>query len=89
MNDLQYGTDILNPIMLADDTSLFSLHSNIKDLFEIANEEIKIDFEWRFIDKLSLNADKAKYIFCHKQRDKDYSVLLAIFKNQKHLSDKI
>ena len=45
VNDLQYGTDILNPIMLVDDTSLFPSHSNIKDLFEIANEEIKNIFE--------------------------------------------
>ena len=45
VNDLQYGTDILNPIMLVDDTSLFPSHSKIKDLFEIANEEIKNIFE--------------------------------------------
>ena len=54
VNDLQYGTDILNPIMLVDDTSLFPSHSNIKDLFEIANEEIKNIFEWCSMNKLSL-----------------------------------
>ena len=41
VNDLQYPTNVLNPIIFADDTSFFSSHSNIKDLFEIANKEMK------------------------------------------------
>ena len=57
---------MLHPIMFTDYKSFFSLHSNIKYLFEIANKETKDVFEWCFMNNLSLNADKAKKIFFHK-----------------------
>ena len=38
---------------------------------EIANKEIKKYLEWCSMNKLSLNADKTKYIYFHKKRDKD------------------
>ena len=60
VNDLQYATNVFNP-MLADDASFFSSYSNIKDLFKIANKEIKNVFAWCTMNKLSLNADKTKY----------------------------
>ena len=48
----------------------FSSHSNIKDLLEITNNEIKSVFAWFTMNELSLNADQTKYIFFHKHRDK-------------------
>ena len=57
--------------MFADDASIFSSYSNIKDLLEIAKKEIKNVFPWCSMNKLSLNADKTKYISFHKQRDED------------------
>ena len=44
----------------------------MKDLLEIANKEINHIFECcYFMNKLFLNADKTKYMFFHKQRDKE------------------
>ena len=44
VNDLPNSSNLLVPIMFADDTSLFSEHSNINTLFKIVNDElIKIE----------------------------------------------
>ena len=44
----------------------------MKDLLEIANKESSHVFEWCcFMNKLSLNVDKTKYIHFQKQREKD------------------
>ena len=39
VSDLQYATNMLNTTMFANYTSFLSSHSNIADLFEIANKE--------------------------------------------------
>ena len=46
-------------LMFSDDTSFFYSHSNMEDLFKIADKEIKRVFEWYSMNKLSPNADKA------------------------------
>ena len=67
VNDLTQSTS-LDPIMFADDTNLFYSNKNIDTLFEIVNKElIKIN-TWFQANKLSLNANKTKYIFFHKPR---------------------
>ena len=45
-NDLSKVTKYLEPIMFADDTSLFHSHKNIKTLFQIVNSELKLVNEW-------------------------------------------
>ena len=68
VNDLKNSTKLLEPIMFADDTNLFYTNNNIKTLFEIANLELQNVNEWFIANKLSLNAEKTKYLFFHKQR---------------------
>ena len=41
VNDLCNASNILDPIMFADDTNLFLSHQNINTLFKIFNEELK------------------------------------------------
>ena len=44
VNDLDRASDLLKPIMFADDTNLFYSHSNIKILFNTVNiEKTKIN----------------------------------------------
>ena len=57
--------------MFADDTNLFNSHKNIKSLFETVNKELTKISIWFQTNKLSLNANKTKYIFFHKRRDSD------------------
>ena len=41
VNDLNSASGILDPIMFADDTSLFYSHKSIHQLFTKVNEELK------------------------------------------------
>ena len=60
VNDLPQSSDLLDPIMFADDTNLFFEYENISTLFsEVDNELMKIN-EWFKANKLSLNVEKTK-----------------------------
>ena len=71
VNNLYLASNILEPIMFADDTNLFYSHKNIKTLFNTVNLELKKLNEWFKANKLSLNADKTKYTFFHKLSKRD------------------
>ena len=71
VNDLYLASNILEPIMFADDTNLFYSHENIKTLFNIVNNELNKLNEWFKANKLSLNIDKTKYTFFHKLKQRD------------------
>ena len=68
VNDLNNVSDLLDPIMFADDTNLFYSHSNIKILFDTVNRELCKLNNWFHANKLSLNVSKTKYTFFHKLR---------------------
>ena len=42
VNDLKNATNLLDPIMYADDTNLFLTHKDISYLFETADLELEI-----------------------------------------------
>ena len=76
-NDLQHITKFLDPIMFADGTDLFYSNSNINELFgsninELfgnINKELVHFIDWCFVNKLSIDTSKARYIYFHKQTD--------------------
>ena len=70
VNDLAQST-LLDPIMFADDTNLFFSNKNIKILFETVNRELLNINIWFQANKLSLNANKTRYVFFHKPKKKD------------------
>ena len=70
VNDLPNSSDVLVPIMFADDTNFFFEHGNINTLFKTVNDElIKIN-EWFSANKLSLNVGKTKFSLFHKSAKK-------------------
>ena len=71
VNDLYRASNILKPIMLADDTNLFCSGKHIKTLFQKANIELEKIAIWFQANKLSLNQSKTKLTFFHKSWDKD------------------
>ena len=71
VNDLPSST-ALDPIMFADDTTLFHSNKNINSLFETVNKELVNITSWFHVNKLSLNANKTKYVLFHKPRKKIY-----------------
>ena len=55
VNDLNQVSNILDPIMFADDTNFFHFNHQIKALFEKVNCELKNIGQWFRANKLSLN----------------------------------
>ena len=73
VKDLPNSSNVLVPIMFADDTNLFFEHSNINTLFKTVNDKlIKIN-EWFSAKKLLLNVGKTKFSLFHKS-GKKYSI---------------
>ncbi len=56
-----------NVLSFADDTTLYSSHSNIEQLFANANKHINDLYQWFCANRLSLNANKTKYIWLRKE----------------------
>ena len=52
INDLYNASNILKPIMLADDTNLFLSAKNIKHLFQTMNKELIVIQDWFNANKL-------------------------------------
>ena len=71
VNDLNYESNILNPIMFADYTNFFYSHENIKALFGTLNCELQKICGWFRANKLSLNVTKTNYTLFHKNCSKD------------------
>ena len=71
VNDLQFVSYLLEPIMFADDTNLFYSHKNVKAIFNTVNKELEKINKWLQLNKLSLNTDKTKFIFFHKPNERD------------------
>ena len=71
VNDLNQVSNILDPIMFADDTNVFYSHHQIKTLFEIVNCELKNISQWFRANILSLNIKKTKCTLFRKYSIKD------------------
>ena len=54
--------------MFVDDTNLFNSDSNIGNLFETMNKELRKVANWFKANKLSLNISKIKYSLFHSAR---------------------
>ena len=70
VDGLPNATNVLDPIMFADDTNLFYSHHDIKTLFSAVNEKLEKVEGWFTANRLSLNIKKTKYTFFHKNQFK-------------------
>ena len=68
MNDLPLCTDMFNIIMYADDTTLFSDINSIPDVEHPLNAELSRISDWLAANKLSLNANKTKFMVFHSDK---------------------
>ena len=79
INDLANSSAFLFFSLFADDTTIQISSSNLYELYNTANRELKIVAEWFKANKLTLNISKTKYILFRK------SDMFVDFKNL-HLS---
>ena len=73
MNDITKACGSFKYIFYADDTTLYTTIQSTEDLSNINNELTKIS-DWLVVNKLSLNANKTKYMIFHAM-NKDLSHL--------------
>ena len=62
VNDISNISQLLFPILFADDTNIFLSGNNIDGIIDIMNGEIKKIIDWLDSNMLSLNIDKTHYI---------------------------
>ena len=62
INDIVKVSTVLNPVLFADDTSLFHAHTDFDTLIEEINEELQKITNWFHTNKLSLNIKKPNFI---------------------------
>ena len=70
VNDLNRASDILDPIVFADDTNLIYSRKDVKTLFHTTNTELVKVNHWFKANKLSLNVKKTNYTLFHKPSTK-------------------
>ena len=70
-SNLNQASNILDPIMFADNTNLFYSHHHIKIISETVNSELKNISQWFKANKLLLNIKNRKYTLFHKYPIKD------------------
>ena len=71
VNDLPNASRLLDPVIFADDTSLFFKKKEIEYLFTVVNNMLVNIKDWFSANKLSSNVGKTKYSFFHKPSKKD------------------
>ena len=71
VNDLNRASDILNPIMFADDANFFYSHKDVKMLFLTVNTELVKTNNWFKANRLLLSLKKNNYALFHKLSTKD------------------
>ena len=62
INDIVKLSSVLNPVLFADDTSLFHAHTDFDTLIKEINEELQKITTWFHTNKLSLNKNKSNVI---------------------------
>ena len=85
INDMANVSSLLFCILFADDTSVFINGKNIDQLFEIMNRELEKLLKWMFVNKLSLNVQKTKYMVFSFSRNTSYNKNLYI--NGQHVEE--
>ena len=58
VNEIDNSTEVLDPVLFADEANLFCSDNNIRTLFETANQGLSLINDWFLANKLSLNVQK-------------------------------
>ena len=78
INDLPDASNLTQPLLFADDTSIFYSHSDPNRLQSILNEELSNFDVWLKCNKLSVDLKRNNYIF-FKSRQKERNYHFTIF----------
>ena len=62
INDLPNASEFIDPLLFADDTSIFYSHPNPNCLGSVLNDELQNIDVWQKCNKLSVNIKKTNYV---------------------------
>lgn len=82
INDLPNVSNLITPLIFADDTNLFITGKDPNTLITILNEELIKITEWTNANKLSLNTEKTKYIVFSKPKSRIIINTQLVFNNE-------
>ena len=70
INNLSNVSDVLFPILFADDISVYIEAENESSVISILNKELEKIYTWLKANKLTLNLDKSHYMVFHRGKQK-------------------
>lgn len=82
INDIDMVSDMVDLILFADDTNVFSSHKDLQCLIEIITNEIDKLSKWFIANKLSLNIKKTNLMVFQPRQKKTYNIQLSINNQQ-------
>ena len=77
INDLPNASELTDPLLFADDTSIFYSHSNPNCLESVLNDELQNIDVWQKYNKLSVNIKKTNYVI-FKPRQKKFNSSISL-----------
>ena len=77
INDLPNASELTDPLLFADDTSIFYSHSNPNCLESVLNDELQNIDVWLKCNKLSVNIRKTNYVI-FKPRQKKFNSSISL-----------
>ena len=84
INDIQNCGNIISVILFEDDASIFHSDKCLKTLVDIIQQEINKISTWLYVNKLSINITKTKFIL-FKTKKKKLNYKIEISKNNQNI----
>ena len=78
INDLPRASKLTEPLLFADDTSIFFSNSNPSNLENVLNNELLNIDVWLKCDKLSINVQKTNYVIFRPSQRKGQSQFFSL-----------
>ena len=90
MNDIPNSSQAFRFVLYADDTTLFStieytIPIDSSDVNYLLNRELLLVYEWLFLNKLSLNIKKTKFMLCHPYQKDVWNLVPVLKINQNEI----
>ena len=84
INDIQFCSTLISFVLFADDTNILYSHKCLKTLNKIIQLELDKITNWLNVNKLSINAEKTKFVL-FRSKNKKINHNLNILINNRHI----
>ena len=88
INDLPNALRLAEPLLFADDTSIYYSHSDPLVLATVLNQELSSISLWMKANKLSVNTNKTNYVIFKPKQKKLKTIMIPLMFNENKLTQK-